>query len=199
MNHFATNNKYFDCPPMMSDGRNFTNYLSFRQYTKNLENQHSLQEGSYGMKEFLTHNAEQLMSMDRQFCVEKNGCGGGEWKNEVSYESPCANQKYLKTVLPEAISQTCNTRSCKFQSIDNHGLGLGRDTLQSGTFVTKKPEEKSSDSTKDKELHSQIHPNTLHSMFNYLGTNPLNNYNLRYTNSGAVALTGGDTRVTGMQ
>ena len=110
----ATNNKYDNCPPRMSDGRQYTDYAprcqaNFFRLPKPLS--------SYDYRMYLTENAEKLMDENRADATKNNYCG------------PCVKPS---TMLPEQTKQVCDGRVCAFPVNDPAGLGLGRqhDTTQ---------------------------------------------------------------------
>ena len=59
----TSNNKYFDCPPRMADGRFFTDYRP-NCYTQNLIRSKNGLNNSFQYRMFLTHNAENLMDIN---------------------------------------------------------------------------------------------------------------------------------------
>lgn len=69
----ASNNKYFDCPAIMSDGRTFTDYR--QSYVINdqlmLKNR---QFNNYSYRQFLINNGENLMNSNNQYIQQKAGC-----------------------------------------------------------------------------------------------------------------------------
>ena len=71
-NH-ASNNKYFNCPPRMNDGRQFTDYRP-NCYVNNLIRMTNSIPGSYEYRQFLINNAEDLMQVNREYIQEKSGC-----------------------------------------------------------------------------------------------------------------------------
>ena len=71
-NH-ASNNKYFDCPPRMADGRQFTDYRP-NGYVNNLVRMSNDIVSSYDYRQFLINNANELMNINREYTQEKSGC-----------------------------------------------------------------------------------------------------------------------------
>ena len=69
----TSNNKFFDCPPRMADGRFFTDYRSNR-YVNNMTRIQNDLEGSYSYRMFLQHNSKNLMRVNRRYNKQKNGC-----------------------------------------------------------------------------------------------------------------------------
>lgn len=69
----TSNNKYFDCPPRMDDGRHFTDYRS-SDYVNNLLRMTNGIISSYDYRQYLIHNADKIMDMNREYAQEKNDC-----------------------------------------------------------------------------------------------------------------------------
>ena len=84
----VSNNKHPKCPPRMSDGRHFTDYRP-QCYTNNLVQQNNDIHNSYQMRMFMTHNADELMQLNRKMACDKNCCG------------PCQAPYQVGTMMPE--------------------------------------------------------------------------------------------------
>ena len=69
----TSNNKYFNCPPRMADGRHFTDYRP-DSYSNNLVRMSNNIIGSYEYRQYLINNAGKLMQDNRLYANEKNGC-----------------------------------------------------------------------------------------------------------------------------
>ena len=75
MSNFASNNKYFSCPPRMNDGRHFTSYKS--SIVDNLKLQcgnGNQNRSSQEYRMFLTHKADNVLNNIRIHEIKKNGC-----------------------------------------------------------------------------------------------------------------------------
>ena len=105
----TSNNKHFDCPPRMDDGRHFTDYRP-NCHVNNLVRSNNAIINSHQYRMFLTHNGDKLMQLNRSYATQKNGCEG------------CDN-----TMLPEQSTQVCNNNSCNTDFVNRTGLGIGRD------------------------------------------------------------------------
>lgn len=106
---YASNNKFFQCPPRMADGRHFTDYRP------NCDLQNDLNKSglnSNDMRNWLTRNADSVMKKNNKMAMTKNGCG------------PCKGT--VGTMLPEQTRVQCNKRRCKTIVTDVNGLGMGR-------------------------------------------------------------------------
>ena len=83
----TSNNKYFDCPALMSDGRIMTDYRSATTLNDMIRlNNKTL--SSYDYRNFLTHNAESIMKINNDFITEKNSCKSGKLV-EVPFARVC--------------------------------------------------------------------------------------------------------------
>lgn len=82
----SSNNKYFNCPALMSDGRQFTDYRP-SNYVNNLIRMTAGVMGSYDYRQFLINNAELLMQANIQYAYEMNGCKPCNFK-PVVYKNP---------------------------------------------------------------------------------------------------------------
>lgn len=104
-NNKISNNKYFDCPALMNDGRTFTDYrpVSFveneLQFSNNINN-------SYEYRQFLIKNASKIIDMNNNYNNKLNGCS--EHKVDIpNFKNNC--------------DTTVQGVSCK--TFDNNGIG----------------------------------------------------------------------------
>ena len=67
------NNQFQNCPAIMSDGRNFTDYRPIN-HVNNLLIANNNIENHYSYREFLIQNAEKLIDMNRNLMTENNKC-----------------------------------------------------------------------------------------------------------------------------
>lgn len=109
----ASNNKFFNCPPRMADGRHFTDYRPrcYGQYLVKYENQIPT---SFDYRMYLTRHANDIMKKNAVDAYIQNKCG------------PCMEPYNEGTMANEKSKQECNTRTCKFSPHDATGIGLGR-------------------------------------------------------------------------
>ncbi len=124
-----TDNKKFNCPPRMSDGRHFTDYRS--RCALNTSAAFSIVESdkkgniktgkgivktppsnSFDLRQYLIQNGEKIMDMNRERAFQRNMCG------------PCTLNP--STMLPEQTQIQCDQNSCKVTLNDPTGLGQGR-------------------------------------------------------------------------
>jgi hypothetical protein len=115
----TSDNKFFDCPPRMADGRHFTDYRPNCHVNELLRADNRV-SNSFQYRMFLQTNANTIMDKNREIACSKNCC------------SPCATSKLgvegfnNGTMLPEKYIQSCNANNCKFILNDPNGVGLGR-------------------------------------------------------------------------
>jgi hypothetical protein len=109
----TSDNKFFGCPPRMSDGRHFTDYRP-NCYVNNLIRAENGLQNSYQYRLFLSQNAKQLMDINRQHACVKNCC------------TPCQQPFEPGTMLPEVNKWVCDKHSCRLIGNDPNGVGTGR-------------------------------------------------------------------------
>ena len=113
----TSNNKYFQCPPLMSDGRAFTDYRP-NCYVNNLVRTKNDINNSFQYRTYLTNNAENLMDINRTNACQKNCCG------------PCQKPYNIGTMLPEQNINKCTSSVCGTLVTNPNGLGTGRSNSQ---------------------------------------------------------------------
>lgn len=109
----ASDNKHFDCPARMADGRHFTDYRPNCHLNNNLRTNNSL-ANTFEYRRFLQHRGNNLMEFNRKSSYEQNGCG------------TCKEPYHTNTMLPEQSRLYCNKNGCKAEVVDPNGLGQGR-------------------------------------------------------------------------
>jgi hypothetical protein len=101
-----SNNKYFNCPARMDDGRTFTDYRPSCFLENELQFSNKI-PNSYEYRQFLINNSVTIMNMNREYNDKLNGC--------KSQNVPVPNFK-----------QNCdiNTNSVNCKLTDNTGIGI---------------------------------------------------------------------------
>ena len=94
----TSNNKYFDCPALMSDGRAFTDYRP-SSYTNDLIRIQNGVYDSYQYRQFLISNAEKLMKVNDEYNFMKNGCASCTYQ-QIPNESTCVYNKHYGLCYP---------------------------------------------------------------------------------------------------
>jgi hypothetical protein len=91
----TSNNKHFNCPPRMDDGRHFTDYRP-HCHMENLIQHDNGMHNSFQTRLFLTQNATKLIELNRKEACSKNCCG------------PCQSPYQISTTMPEASALAAN-------------------------------------------------------------------------------------------
>lgn len=110
----TSNNKYFDCPARMSDGRHFTDYRPNCDLEHELRQENNVMS-SFEYRNFLQSNAEQILNVNRKKACRQNCCGGS-----------CKENFNNGTMLPEKYIVKCDGNTCTRVLADPTGLGDGR-------------------------------------------------------------------------
>ena len=130
----TSNNKYFDCPARMDDGRTFTDYRASSsvddmiRYSNNVMN-------SYDYRQFLINNANNIMNVNNRYTSDKVGCNSCTAK-EVPFNTECdINKNFSKchTVDSNGVGLN-NVVMGMRESFDGAGLSLTGTTFN-GSFV----------------------------------------------------------------
>lgn len=108
----VSNNKHFNCPPNMADGRHFTDYRPRCMANFVFPENESL--NSYEYRQYLIHNADTLIKENQIRAYKANMCG------------PCVEPFDIGTMLPEQNMVSCDASTCKTFLSDQNGLGTGR-------------------------------------------------------------------------
>lgn len=106
----TSNNKFFNCPPRMSDGRHFTDYRP-SSYVNDLIRYSNNVMSNFEYKQFLIDNAEELINLNNKYTYQKNGC------------SPC-NAENIQNQTNCVLNQS--TSKCLVNN--ENGLGIGYTT-----------------------------------------------------------------------
>jgi hypothetical protein len=114
----TSNNKYFNCPPLMSDGRLFTDYRP-RNNMENIIIQDGMKKGTLNgllnntkgaisYQEYLTNNAVNIMNRQWEYTHCKAGC----------------NVKPSVQLMPEQVKCDVNTSFSLCKINNNNGVGV---------------------------------------------------------------------------
>ena len=88
----TSNNKYFNCPPRMNDGRQFTDYRP-NCYVNNLLRYTNRTMSSYEYRQFLINNGSELMKINNMYASEKTSCGPCNTE-PINNETVCAYNQH---------------------------------------------------------------------------------------------------------
>merc|ERR1711907_492263 len=95
----TSNNKHFNCPPRMDDGRHFTDYRGNCFVNNVIRNNNDIMN-SFQYRSFLTNNADELMNLNREYACQKNCCG------------PCQQPYDIGTMMPSETNVNCGSPQC---------------------------------------------------------------------------------------
>lgn len=107
-------NKSFQCPERMADGRLFCDWRprSSTQYMNMLANN---MPDAYSYRQYMTQNGEDIIKRNAAAAYMRAACG------------PCDGEDFDQGVmLPEMDQQVCDARKCTFRTTDPYGLGRSR-------------------------------------------------------------------------
>jgi len=108
----VSDNKHYNCPAKMADGRNFTDYRPRCLVNYIFPNDQVL--NSYEYRQYLIHNADALIKENQMRSYKQNACG------------PCVEPYDIGTMLPEQSMVVCGASTCKSYLTEQNGLGVGR-------------------------------------------------------------------------
>ena len=109
----VSDNKFFNCPARMADGRHFTDYRPNCHLNNGIRFSNNM-KNTFDYRRFLTNNADELMKINASVAYERNGCAS------------CKEPYHQNTMLPEKDILTCNKDGCQLKLNDKNGLGIGR-------------------------------------------------------------------------
>ena len=104
----TSNNKFFNSPPRMSDGRHFTDYRSNCRVDQAIQYNNNIMS-SYQYKRFIMKNADRMRKLNRVYACQKNCV------------KSCPNQ----VNIPLQKKIICNGRNCIQKTINKNGVGIG--------------------------------------------------------------------------
>jgi len=109
----TSNNKYFDCPARMDDGRGFTDYRPNSTVNDMIRYSNNIM-GSNEYRQFLIHNAVNIMNISNNYTASKMGC------NSCNYEPlPFNTQCDYNNNFP-----VCNVMNPNGIGIRNNVVGM---------------------------------------------------------------------------
>jgi len=96
----TSNNKYFDCPARMDDGRTFTDYRPSSTVNDMIRYSNNTMS-SYEYRQFLIHNASKIMEVNNTYLKEKVGCDSCDYV-EVPFQTTCTwNETFGKCIMTD--------------------------------------------------------------------------------------------------
>jgi hypothetical protein len=100
----TSNNKYFDCPARMDDGRSFTDYRPDSTVNDMIRYSNNIM-GSNEYRQFLIDNASEIINVSNNYIKEKVGCNSCDYK-PLPFQTECvinASTSTCKVVDPNGI------------------------------------------------------------------------------------------------
>ena len=132
----SSNNRFFNSPSKMADGRLFTDYRPNCEMNRYIESGNKIRN-THDYRLFLSRNAERLMDKNKEYIYMKNGMGN------------CMEPYHIGTMLPEKTRVVCDQHTCRVVDVDPNGHGQGREyvTEKSNDLLTPqmKPEKELDD------------------------------------------------------
>lgn len=132
----VSDNRHYNCPPKMSDGRHFTDYRPRCLVNFSFPNDQPM--NSYEYRQYLIQNAEKLMRQNTSMAYAMNMCG------------PCVEPYNVGTMLPEQNIVKCDANTCKTYINDQDGVGTGRQ------YMTNNKEKYQEEFLKQKQKEQQL-------------------------------------------
>lgn len=102
----TSNNKYFDSPARMDDGRAFTDYRSSNSIDDMIRYSNNI-NSSYQYRQFLINNGSNIMNINNIYTMDKVGSNSCN-SNPIPFHSEC----------------NINTSISNCNVIDQNGIGL---------------------------------------------------------------------------
>jgi len=121
----TSNNKYFDCPARMDDGRAFTDYRSSSSVNDMIRYSNNTMT-SFDYRQFLTNNATKIMEVNNAYTKEKVGCDSCNYV-EVPFQNTCTwNTSYGSCSMTNANGIGLNNRvvSQNVEKFTPNGMNL---------------------------------------------------------------------------
>jgi hypothetical protein len=108
----TSNNKYFDCPARMDDGRAFTDWRPSSDVENMIQYSNNIMS-SYQYRQFLIHNANEIMNVNSMYSNNKLSCNNCDAK-QVPFNTVC----------------DVNAQTSKCHNINQNGIGIYYKTSQ---------------------------------------------------------------------
>ena len=121
----SSNNKFFNAPSRMSDGRLFTDFRPNAEMNRYIESSNKI-KNTHDYRSFLSRHGEQIIQKNRDYIFLKNG------------QNKCKKPFHVGTMLPEKTRVVCDQHTCKVVDVDENGIGQGREyvTEESNALLT---------------------------------------------------------------
>ena len=168
----SSNNKFFNSPSRMADGRLFTDYRPNYELNRYIEEENKI-KNTHDYRTFLSRNAEDIIKKNKEYIFRKNGMVN------------CSQPYHVGTMLPEKTRVVCNQHTCHEVVVDPNGHGQGREYVTTESNEILSPLMKPEMALEDNACVSPF------DSFNYYPI--IENYNI----NARQAVTGGGTMLKG--
>ena len=108
----TSNNKYFNCPALMSDGRAFTDYRPSSDVNNMIRYSNNVMS-NYEYRQFLINNASKIMEVNNMYANDKLSCPDCNTK-EMPFNTVC----------------DVNAQTSRCQVVNPNGIGIYYKTSQ---------------------------------------------------------------------
>ncbi len=97
----TVNNKYFDAPARMDDGRTFTDYRASSSVDNMIRYSNNVMS-NYEYRQFLINNADEIMNINRKYTEEKVGTKTCNAKPIPFYSTCDVNSSFSKCAVTDS-------------------------------------------------------------------------------------------------
>ena len=115
----SSNNKFFNSPARMADGRLFTDYRPNFEMNRYIESGNKI-KNTQDYRMFLSRNGEKIIEKNSEYIFLKNGM------------TNCMEPYHVGTMLPEKTRVVCDQHTCRVVDVDPNGHGQGREYVTTG-------------------------------------------------------------------
>jgi hypothetical protein len=116
----SSNNRFFNSPSRMADGRLFTDYRPNIEMNRYIESGNKI-KNTQDYRVFLSRNGEKIIEKNKEYIFLKNG------------QNNCMKPYHIGTMLPEQSRVVCDQHTCKVVTVDENGIGQGREYVTDAT------------------------------------------------------------------
>ena len=173
----SSNNKFFNAPSRMHDGRQFTDFRPNAEMNRFIEEGNKI-KNTHDYRLFLSRHGDELIKRNKEYIYLKNG------------QNKCKKPYHIGTMLPEKTRVVCDQHTCSIVEVDKNGIGQGREYVSEESNKLLSP---LMNPDMDLETNACVSP---FDSFNYYPV--INNYSVKKrvaVPSGGDILTGGDPSV----
>ena len=148
-NYSSSHNVYFDFPPLMTDGRNFSGWQPGNAVNESIRRAENI-KSNWDYRQYLTKNADQIMTINRVDVVNASGHGSFEVN---SYEEDQQRN------VPFMYSSVMDTREpFGYVQSDIKDIYLSREALQSRMVAPEITQEQVLGFKQQQQQQTQQHP-----------------------------------------